>query len=65
LKRTYVVSIDGLKYQFLYVKNGKAVFVIEETAKLSAIKENKTFSGKVEVSSLEELSDESRFNLEP
>ena len=46
------------------IKNGKAEFVIEWNAKKSAEASWKTYSEKIEVSSLEEFLD-SRFNLEP
>ena len=64
LNKSNVVTIDRLKYLFIGVKNGKAEFVIEKDAKNSAEKSWKVFSEKVEVSSLDELSDKSRFNLE-
>ena len=64
LKTWNIITIDGLKYKFNWIKNGKAEFIIEANAKKSADMSWKKYSEKVEVSSMEELLDP-RFNLEP
>lgn len=64
LKNGHIITIDWLKYKFNGVKNGKAEFIIDWNAKKSAETSWKSYSEKVEVSSLEELLS-SHFNLEP
>ena len=65
LKVGNIITIDWLKYKFIGMRNSKAEFVIDKTAKKSAEQLWKLFEEKVEVSSLDELADKSRFNLEP
>ncbi len=64
LKKGHIITIDWLKYKFNGIKNGKAEFIIDGNAKKSAETSWKSYSEKVEVTSLEELLS-SHFNLEP